>query len=87
MHPRLTVLVAENGGGKTTILDGIAKGLAPVLRFLSSPEQHLSATGLGLDDNDFRLLSDTEKNRTNPQKQVLLGSAFYCLVGRFGSVC
>lgn len=70
LHPRLTVLVAENGGGKTTILDGIAKGLAPILRFLSSPEQRLSATGLGLDDQDFRLLDNSEKKPNQPTKSA-----------------
>jgi len=53
LHPRLTVLVAENGGGKTAILDGIAIGLASVLRFLSSANQRLS--GPGIKDTDFRL--------------------------------
>jgi predicted ATP-binding protein involved in virulence len=31
LHPRLTVLVAENGEGKTTILDGIALALSRIL--------------------------------------------------------
>lgn len=53
LHPRLTVLVAENGGGKTAILDGIAIGLSPVLRYLSSADQRL--TGPGITDTDFRL--------------------------------
>ena len=53
LHPRLTVLVAENGGGKTAILDGIAIGLSPILRYLSSANQRLS--GPSIKDNDFRL--------------------------------
>ena len=53
LHPRLTVLVAENGGGKTAVLDGIAIGLSPVLRYLSSANQRLS--GPGIEDTDFRL--------------------------------
>ena len=52
LHPRLTVLVAENGGGKTSILDAIAIGLSPILRYLSSADQRL--TGPGIKDNDFR---------------------------------
>ena len=51
LHPRLTVLVAENGGGKTSILDGIAIGLSPLLRYLSSANQRLS--GPGIEDTDF----------------------------------
>lgn len=70
LHPKLTVLVAENGGGKTTILDAIAKGLAPVLRYLSSPEQKLSAAGIGLDDKDYRLLRDAERKPGQPSKVV-----------------
>ncbi|MEA3308613.1 MAG: AAA family ATPase [Chloroflexota bacterium] len=55
LHPRLTVLVAENGGGKTAILDGIAIGLAPILRYFSTVNQRL--TGPGIRDMDFRLKS------------------------------
>ncbi len=53
LHPRLTVFVAENGGGKTAILDGIAIGLTPIMKILSSANQRLS--GPGIKDTDFRL--------------------------------
>ena len=56
-HPRLTVLVGENGAGKTAILDGIAAGLSPILRHLSSANQRLSAAGAGIKDTDFRIES------------------------------
>jgi len=59
LHPRLTVIVAENGGGKTSILDGIAIGLAPILRYLSSANQRLS--GPGFKDTDFRLVPAASK--------------------------
>jgi predicted ATP-binding protein involved in virulence len=55
LHPRLTVLVAENGGGKTSVLDGISLGLSPALRALSSANQRLP--GPGIEDTDFRLLT------------------------------
>lgn len=55
LHPRLTVIVGENGAGKTAILDGIASGLTPVLTHLSSADQRL--TGRGIKDSDFRLQS------------------------------
>jgi predicted ATP-binding protein involved in virulence len=55
LHPELTVIVAENGGGKTSILDGIAIGLTPVLRYLSSADQRLS--GPGIQDTDYRVES------------------------------
>lgn len=53
LHPRLTVLVGENGAGKTAILDALAVGLSPVMRYLSSANQRLS--GIGLKDTDIRL--------------------------------
>lgn len=56
LHPQLTVLVGMNGVGKTAILDGIAAGLAPMLRYLSSANQRLSAAGAGIRDTDFRLI-------------------------------
>lgn len=57
LHPRLTVLVGENGAGKTAILDGIAAGLSPLLRYLSSANQRLSTKGIGIKDTDFRIES------------------------------
>lgn len=55
LHPRLTVLVGKNGAGKTAILDALAIGLSPVLRYLSSANQRLS--GVGLKDTDIRIES------------------------------
>lgn len=57
LHPRLTVIVGENGAGKTAVLDGIASGLTPVLSHLSSANQRL--TGRGIKDADFRVQSLT----------------------------
>lgn len=54
LHPRLTVFVGENGVGKTAVLDGIARGLSPVLTYLSSANQRLS--GKGILDTDIRLV-------------------------------
>ncbi len=33
LHPQLTVLVGENGAGKTSVLDALAYGLSPVVEF------------------------------------------------------
>ncbi len=55
LHPRLTVIVGENGAGKTAVLDGIASGLTPILTHLSSADQRL--TGRGIKDADFRIQS------------------------------
>ena len=41
LHPRLTVIVGENGAGKTAILDAIASALSPVVTQLSSANQRL----------------------------------------------
>lgn len=67
LHPRLTVLVAENGGGKTAILDGIAVGISSVLRYLSSADQRLS--GPGIMDTDFRL--KTVQNPKGGYREVM----------------
>ena len=54
LHPRLTVLVADNGGGKTSVLDAVAVGLSAVLRRFSTADQRLS--GRGIADKDFLLV-------------------------------
>jgi predicted ATP-binding protein involved in virulence len=68
-HPRLTVLVAENGGGKTALLDAIAIGLTPLLTHLSSANQRL--TGPGIKDSDFRL----EANQGTRGEEMAAGYA------------
>jgi len=64
LHPRLTVLVAENGGGKTSVLDGIAAGLAPVVRSFSSANQRLGDEQSGglpeIQDTDFRQVASAK---------------------------
>ncbi len=57
LHPQLTVIVGNNGAGKTALLDGIATALTPVLSHLSSANQRLS--GRGIKDADFRLEATT----------------------------
>lgn len=58
LHPRLTVLVGDNGAGKTAVLDGIAIALSPILTYLSSANQRL--TGRGILDSDFRILPQAQ---------------------------
>jgi len=52
LHPQLSVLVARNGAGKTSILDGLALALGAFLTRLPK------VTGLNPKDTDFRVLSD-----------------------------
>lgn len=66
LHPRLNVLVGENGAGKTAVLDAIAAGLTPVLKHLSSANQRLS--GPGIKDTDFLVESH---DLANGKKQAL----------------
>ena len=47
LHPTLTVFVAENGQGKTAILDALALALGPVVDELSSTRQW---SGIGVGD-------------------------------------
>lgn len=80
LHPQLTVLVGLNGAGKTAILDGIAAGLAPVLRYLSSANQRLSAAGAGIRDTDFRLVplgkkSSRERWGASDYAQIVIEAA------------
>lgn len=53
LHERLTVLVADNAGGKTSVLDAIAKGLSAWNTHLDSAEQRLPQ--IPLDDDDLRV--------------------------------
>lgn len=59
-HPRLTVLVANNGEGKTTVLDAIAIGLGRLLQHFDSAAQRLPAPELV--DMDFRRESRFDKH-------------------------
>lgn len=52
---QLTVIIGENGAGKTAVLDGIATALSPIFNYLSSSNQRL--TGRGFKDTDFRIES------------------------------
>ena len=52
LHPKLSVLVARNGAGKTSILDGLAIALGAFLTRLPK------VTGLNPKDTDFQVLFD-----------------------------
>lgn len=60
LHPRLTVLTAHNGGGKTAILDAIATSLRPFVDAMRAVPSH------GIDPKDVRRVS-----RGGPMIEVL----------------
>ncbi|MCU0348772.1 MAG: ATP-binding protein, partial [Saprospiraceae bacterium] len=39
-HPQVTVLIGENGAGKTALVEGIAKMLMPIPELLENPYKH-----------------------------------------------
>lgn len=55
LDEQLTVLVAKNGAGKTSILDGIATALGPFLTRLPG------VNGINPKDTDFQVLADGSK--------------------------
>ena len=59
LHPNLTVFVAENGGGKTSVLEGISIALGDLVNALTSVDQRLRS-GVGFKDTDFRQHSETD---------------------------
>jgi len=64
-HPELTVIVAPNGGGKTTILDAIRIAYGPFLSALPTGK------GNGIDNSDVRQFkTSVELNRMEPALPV-----------------
>lgn len=53
-HPRLTVIISENGGGKTAILDAISIGLSVYLR-------GLGVGSIAAKDSDIRILAEEKQ--------------------------
>lgn len=54
-HPKLTVIVADNGAGKTTILDAIAVGFGRLLTKLPK------ISGITSKDSDLRITTDEKR--------------------------
>ncbi|MBC8002456.1 MAG: AAA family ATPase [Opitutaceae bacterium] len=81
LHEKLTVLVAENAGGKTSILDAVSRGLAAWNQYLDSAEQRLPL--LLLDDGDLRV--SPSKNNRGREIAKLADAAYVALVMDDGS--
>lgn len=62
MHPELTVLIARNGSGKTSVMDAIA------IAFGTFVGSFLAGTGIGANQRDVRLrLTNPELREMEPQ--------------------
>lgn len=68
LHPHLTVIVAENAGGKTAVLDAIAKGLSAWNTHLSSADQRLEA--IPITDEDLQVTLESTKRDKWSQKKA-----------------
>ncbi len=56
LHPKLTVLVAENGGGKTAVLDGLTHAAGVFVDSIAGTKQ-----AVGFHSSDIRLLHENQK--------------------------
>ena len=63
LHPRFTLLVGDNGAGKTTILDALA--VAAAVWLVKPPESMLASSGRNILANEIRL--DLKQGGDRPQ--------------------
>jgi hypothetical protein len=68
LHPKLTVFVAENGRGKTALLDAISLALGPVVDELTGSDEW---SGVGA--SDVRIVPD-ETGTMKPSGRLVLGA-------------
>ncbi|MEN9501765.1 MAG: hypothetical protein RI964_1050 [Pseudomonadota bacterium] len=74
LHPRLTVLVANNGGGKTTLLDALRIGLWPFVSSFDLARTKFADPSNAISIDDIRLLSaGREMARQLPSSVMLTG--------------
>lgn len=75
LHPKLTVIVAENGQGKSSILDAIRIGLWPFVSSFDLAHSGIVDPGNGIAVDDVRLakLSDGEMARQLPASVSIEG--------------
>src|SRR5450759_494940 len=66
LHPQLTVLVAENGRGKTALLDAIAVALGLLVNTISDAQQYggFSNRDIRLARNNTRMIPQTPTELT-----------------------
>lgn len=75
LHPQLTVLVAENGQGKTSLLDAIRIALWPYVSCFDIAKNAQADAGNGISINDVRLLKmpNSDMARQLPTKVIMAG--------------
>jgi predicted ATP-binding protein involved in virulence len=75
LHPQLTVLVAENGQGKTTLLDAIRIALWPYVSRFDLARNAFNAPGNAIAIDDVRLLklSSSDMARQLPARVSMTG--------------
>jgi len=78
LHPHFTLLVGENGAGKTSLLDALA--VAAGVWLVKPPEASLSDSGRNILPNEVRLVPLRHGDRT------VLASEVYALVQATGSL-
>lgn len=71
LDPHLNVLIARNGRGKTTILDGLSYGLAPFVRAMG----YCKEPALSFDKNDVRRVRarQTKSDEMEPRYPARIG--------------
>ncbi len=75
LHPQLTVLVANNGGGKTTLLDALRIGLWPFVGSFDLARTKYADPSNAISIDDIRLLSaGREMARQLPSNIMLTGN-------------
>ena len=75
LHPQLTVLVANNGGGKTTLLDALRIGLWSFVSGFDLARTKFADPANAISIDDIRLLSSgREMARQLPSSVILTGN-------------
>jgi predicted ATP-binding protein involved in virulence len=74
---RLTVIVAENGGGKTAVLDAISIVLGKLVDQLTTADVRLRS-GVDLKDTDFRRIVSSSRGRIRTVSEEFTKAAITC---------
>jgi predicted ATP-binding protein involved in virulence len=67
LHPHFTLLVGENGAGKTTVLDALA--VAAGIWLVDAPDSSLGSSGRNIQSSEVRLEAQTKGDRIQFQER------------------